>query len=415
MGEHSGFIKDSTGNLYKVNAAGTVSAIKTGTDLTVTERPNIPTSKGFYASEIVRVAPVEVSRLGKAVRTVAAAAGPIGLTVSAVSLVCELTAICDQAGQWFIQGNDPMPGAPSSYPASDGKWVAWGDRFTYSPEAACGDTQRIETNVGPTSTYVYDHIEQLDLNTYKCFVRHIQYGSIFYASNTARSSGCPSGYALQGSDCVKTGVTESHAATAADWDAKESLLNDSRFIDPLLEKGSPVPVSAPQITTPVKVPLGSETKTMKDGTGNVTGTETTITEAEISQPSGSENPTGSPSLIKITENTTVNNYNTSNQLTSSTTTVSSTQTPVQTQQEPITISIDNVPDQELQTYAVPGTFSFTSWGSGSCPADKTWNTMFGTQAFSYQLTCDFATTFKPILLLIAAIVSFMIVASTRTE
>lgn len=205
------------------------------------------------------------------------------------------------------------------------------------------------------------------------------------------------------------------APTAADWDAKESLLNDSRFIDPLLEKGSPVPVSAPQITTPVKVPLGSETKTMKDGTGNVTGIETTITEAEISQPSGSENPTGSPSLIKITENTTVNNYNTSNQLTSSTTTVSSTQTPVQTAQEPITISIDNVPDQELQTYAVPGTFSFTSWGSGACPADKTWNTMFGTQAFSYQLTCNFATTFKPILLLIAAIVSFMIVASTRTE
>jgi hypothetical protein len=41
--------------------------------------------------------------------------------------------------------------------------------------------------------------------------------------------------------------------------------------------------------------------------------------------------------------------------------------------------------------------------------------MFGTHEFSYQLTCDFATTAKPIILLIAGIVSFMIVASIRTD
>lgn len=337
MGEHSGFIKDSSGNLYKVNAAGTVSAINTGNTLAVTEKVNIPTSKGFYSSEIVRSAPVEISRLGKTVRTIAAASGPVGLTISAVSLVCELTTICDQAGQWLIGGGDPLVGDQID-PTYSGNWYT-STNVLYPTAQSAADAQcPLSGLIAPAESIIFA-------------------GGVYYNIYCHNSSG---GLQLTGAIRLlgSSYVGSPRAPTTADWDTKESLLNDSRFIDPLLEKGSPVPVSSPQITTPVKVPLGSETKTMKDGTGNVTGTETTITEAEISQPSGSENPTGSPSLIKITENTTVNNYNTSNQLTSSTTTVSSTQTPVQTAQEPITISIDNVPDQELQTYASTRHFQF---------------------------------------------------------
>ncbi len=285
MGEHSGFIKDSSGNLYKVNAAGTVSAINTGNTLAVTEKVNIPTSKGFYSSEIVRSAPVEVSRLGKTVRTIAAASGPVGLTISAVSLVCELTTICDQAGQWLIGGGAPAQGDEID-PTYSGNWYT-STNVMYPTAQSAADAQcPISGLISPATRIIFAF-------------------DVYYNIECHNSSG---GLQITGSIRLlgSSYVGAPRAPTSADWDAKESLLNDSRFIDPLLEKGSPVPVSAPQITTPVKVPLGSETKTMKDGTGNVTGTETTTTEAEITQPSGAENPTNSPSIIKITENNTTN-------------------------------------------------------------------------------------------------------------
>ena len=87
MGEHTGIIKDSTGNFYRVNPAGTVSAIKTGTDLVVTEKINIPTSKGNFAVDLLRNVTADIPRMGKAVRNVAIATGPVGLTISAVQLI----------------------------------------------------------------------------------------------------------------------------------------------------------------------------------------------------------------------------------------------------------------------------------------------------------------------------------------
>ena len=412
MGEHTGIIKDSNGNYYRVNPAGTVSAIKTGTDLVVTEKINIPTSKGNFAVDLLRNVTADIPRMGKAVRNVAIATGPVGLTISAVQLICDLTTICNQAGQWMMGGSDPYPTLPNSYPASDGRWWGWDNVWFPDPQSACSYQRRLDTNVAVGA--VFHHMEQANATQYKCYATHPNYGStIFYASNATLNTGCASQYTLSGTECTKTGLTQAHVPTASDWDTKEALLNDARFIDTLLEKNQPLPVGTPTITTPQQVPIASETKTLKDGSGNVTGTETTTTEAVISQPSAAENPTGSPTIIKVLENSTVNNYNTSNQLTSSTTTVSSNTPPAPPQA--ITISIDNVPDVPLQTVAVPGTFSFTSWGSGSCPADKTWTTMFGTHQFSYQLTCDFAGMAKPIILLIAAIVSIMIVASIRTD
>ena len=393
MGEHTGIIKDSSGNYYRVNPAGTVSAIKTGTDLAVTEKINIPTSKGNFAVDLARNVSAEIPRMGKAVRTVAVAGGPVGMAISAVSLICELTTICNQAGQWFVQQDPAYTGYPETttnqYYCATGFCVQ-----TQAPtkELACS---KLSSIYGTTVTY--------NASTDKCTGNGVNQGLSTFG-------GCAPGYTLSGTTCNLNSV--SHVATTSDWDSKESLMNDARFIDPLMEKNQPVPVGTPTITTPQQVSIASETKTLKDGAGNVTGTETTTTEAVISQPTAAENPTGSPTIIKVLENSTVNNYNTSNQLTSSTTTVSSNTPPAPQQ---ITITIDDVPDVPLQTKEVPGTFSFTSWGSGSCPADKTWTTMFGTHQFSYQLTCDFAGMAKPIILLIAAIVSIMIVASIRTD
>lgn len=412
LGDHSGFIKDSAGSYYKVNASGTVSAVKTGTNLAVTEKINIPTSKGFFSVDLARSAAVEIPRIGKAVRTLAVVTGPVGLAVGTVQAICTLTSICNDAGQWMMQA----PYDPVNYPDQTNSVES------YCTAGFCNGTY--DTRAGSANQSCKNAVEVKQLwgagktgaasSETVCVVTTTSNGSTINSSIT-KVPGCPPLYAISGTICVLTVSNDSTAPTATDWDNKESLLNDGQFIDELLNKFWPVPVAPPTIPNPVKVPIGSEAKTTKDGSGNTTGTETTTTEAEITTPTVADNPTGSPSMISIVENNVTNYYNTSNQLTSSVTTTTSNQSTVTPPQEPITISIDNVPDTTVTTYAVPGTFSFTSWGSGSCPADKTWNTMFGNQIFSYQLTCDFAAMFKPILLLIAAIVSFMIVASIRTE
>ncbi len=399
LGDSSGLTKETAGNFYQLNTAGTATATKSGTNLSLLEKVNVPTSKGSFAFDLARSVPVDINRVGKAMRVLAVATGPVGLAVSVVDAICSLSSICNSAGDWhYLQ-----PGGFDLNSTAAGT-------LAHDSLGCSGSTLQI------VLTCVYSKFS--DGRTHKSLAydgsltnRVVVTGQLL-PNFPSLSMGKI--YSVNYSTIPYSGAVDV-PATSSHWDTAESKLNDQRFIQPLLDKNAPVPVGAPTITTPQKVPIGSETKTTKDGSGNTTGTETTTTEAEITQPSGAENPTNSPSVIKITENTTVNNYNTSNQLTSSTTTVSSTQTPVQTQQEPITITIDSVPDVPLQTVAVPGTFSFTSWGSGSCPSPKTWNTMFGTQIFSYQLTCDFATTAKPIILLIAAIVSFMIVASIRTE
>lgn len=149
----------------------------------------VQTSKGLQSFNITKTADVDVSRVGKAMRGLAVLGGPVGLTLTAVSLVCELTTICNQAGQWMMEPAAD-PSSPNSYPSVNGKWTAWGSRYVATPEAGCRDAERIQQNVGPTLQYQYDHIKQISSNTYKCFAKRISDGvSGFYASNTSQLPG----------------------------------------------------------------------------------------------------------------------------------------------------------------------------------------------------------------------------------
>jgi hypothetical protein len=253
-------------------------------------------------------------------------------------------------------------------------------------------------------------MEMLSTDTYKCFARRISDGIVFYASNTSYIPGCAPGYTLQGSNCVKDGVVP-RAVTNADWDAKESLLNDNRFIEPLVTGNHPVPVQNPTLSAPVKQTIGKQTTTIKDGAGNTTGTEEAITEAEISTPSSGENPTNNPSLIKITETTINNTYNLNNQLTNTTTTVNDG--PQQPQPESIKIEIDDMQDAQLETYQLPVNFSYDSWGSGSCPADRSVIYHYGSLNLTFQPACDFAVGIQPVVLVVAGMIAMYILAGVK--
>lgn len=405
MSEHSGIIKDSTGNFYKVNGAGTVSALQSGTNLTLAEKVTFPTSKGSFSADLARTVAVQVPRVGKAVRTLAVASGPIGMTLTAVSLVCELTNICNVDGifnqftsltggdaiethvGWCVSNGSQIP----CYPDKDLRAAVQAANACFSANPSnCeyGDTEPRYS--GQTLIGAFYRLKFKSDGSYSAPIAASFMGTYTPPSPT------------------------SSPATASDWDSKESLLNDERFISELLSVNAPVPVGNPSLSAPVSVPIGSNTKTIKDANGNVTGTETTTSEATISEPTSGENPSGSPTIIKIVENHTTNNYNTNNELTGSTTTTSGGTEQQQPQSQSVEIEIDNIEATPLQERAVPFPFETDSWGSGSCPSDRTVNYHYGTLNLTFEPACQFAEGIKPIVLILAGFIAmFIIMGGTK--
>lgn len=220
MSEHSGIIKDSTGNFYKINSAGTVSALKSGTTLNLTEKVSIPTSKGFFSVELSRSAPVEVNRIGKAVRGLAVATGPLGLAITAVDAICTLTTICNDAGNWIFGASEAdqvanlVGGWVGNYDTSplacasdvDGRGcasVVWGSAFNIGGFSYSIQSDRINAEVRLLSKTTGADMGAGKLRK--------------FISNFAPQPQAP--------------------ATAANWDAKESLLNDAQFIDERIASG----------------------------------------------------------------------------------------------------------------------------------------------------------------------------------
>lgn len=408
ISEHSGIIKDSTGNFYKVNAAGTVSALQSGTNLTLTEKVTFPTSKGSFAADLTRTVAVEVPRIGKAVRSFAVASGPVGLTLTAVSLVCELTNICNQAGEWFF--NNPYSDSVD-YPASTptvGYYITGGIDGTQAASVSLSCKLAAGKQLAGSTTTLISETLCEEKTSAGAFFRNIPV--YWYNSGSV----CPPHYTKTGTTCTLSENVNTGPATSADWDSKESLLNDDRFISELLSVNAPVPVGNPSFSAPVTVPIGSNTKTVKDANGNVTGTETTTSEAVLDLPSSGENPSGSPTIIKIIENHTTNNYNTNNELTGSTTTTSGGTEQQQPQSQSVEIEIDNIEATPLQERAVPFPFETDSWGSGSCPADRTVNYHYGTLNLTFEPACQFAEGIKPIVLILAGFIAmFIIMGGTK--
>lgn len=165
-----------------------------------------------------------------------------------------------------------------------------------------------------------------------------------------------------------------------------------------------LPVQTPSIPTPIKSPISKQTTTLKDGSGNTDE----ITEAQIESPTPAENPTGNPNLIKITEITTKNTYNTSNVLTSTTTTT--TGGTEQPQPQSFEIDIDNMQDQPLEERVIPGIFAHTSWGSGSCPGDRSVSYHYGTLNLTFQPACDATIALQPLVVILAGIAALFIIS-----
>ncbi|WP_292995258.1 virulence factor TspB C-terminal domain-related protein [Nitrosomonas sp.] len=411
MGEHSGIIRDSNGNFSKVSANGSIRTLTSNTALALVEKPIIQTSKGALEVSLNRTVPVDVPRIGKAIGAFAQKVGPLSMALATVDLICSLSNICNQSGSWIAGGVDPNPSLPNSYPVSDGQWWGWNSNYYPDVQSACSDTARLTVNVG--SGAQFDHYEVIDSSTYRCYGKLPQYpGNVYFASNTNKITGCAPQYTLNGSTCQKSGVTTSHPATANDWTAKESLLNNSGFTPELFNAGESIPTGTPVLTgSPVNVPMGTTTKTLKDGSGTVTGTESAVTSLSITDGATST----APNVINITETMINTTYNTSNVVTGSMTTTTDPVQPLRpSKTDPLEIKFDTVNDTPLTEKIVTAPFTTTSWGSGECPPDIAMNLTRGNYSIDSQPFCDFAISLKPVLLLVAALAgAYIVITSTR--
>lgn len=302
---NTGVIQGSSGSYYLVEGSK-VTQISQSQAMEMRHKFPINTTKGPREVEFVRGATAHMPKVGAAVSKFAQRVGPIGMTLATVDLVCSLSNICNTNGEWIVQGNDPYPGLPNSYPATDGKWWGWTlngvDSYYPSTDSACGDSVRISQNLGNPSEYVFDHTEYVNDNTYKCFARRISSGTVSYASNTSRYSGCADNYSLVGSNCVKNGVSQSGTATTQDWTNAESSLNDDRFLPDLISNNEQIPINLPTITgSPLRQQLTKETAPTLDSSGTQTGTKETATELVITDASTADKP----NQIDIKEETTV--------------------------------------------------------------------------------------------------------------
>ena len=408
----AGWIKGADGVYSRAFSDGNgTRAMPTNATVNSTSTALVQTSKGITAIDIVKTANVNTARLGSAMIGLAKKAGPLGMTLTAASLVCELTEICNQAGKWMM--NPPAsPTAPNSYPATDGKYWGWGTTYYPTIQGACSDSARLAANVGTSSSFTFDHSVDLGGGQYACFVKRASDGQVFAASNTNKVSGCAPGYTLTGSNCLKNGVVPVEA-TNTDLDNAASKLNDDRVTPHLIDAGEDVPTGVPTITNTPKQVISEDTAVTKDQNGNATGTKVTTTEAEIVDAATAE----SPGKAIVKETTTVTNYDINNTVINSTTSTSYTsQPPPNNPADQITISFDDVPDDGVEHEDVDTELETPqSWGDGFCPADETIDYHYGTLTFDFQPTCNFAIGVRPVLIFMASVTALFIVAGVKVE
>lgn len=399
----AGWVKDGNGvssRAFSHDSNGVRSA-PTNSTISATSRVNVNSSKGLVPFDVVKTATVDTARVGKGMRALAVVGGPLGISITAATLVCELTTICEDAGKWFTSGDPAYPNYPSS--SAYGRYVTGSYTPSNAPTAETSCARYMTTNSFPTGW-----TSELTSET-NCRIKNAEGGTSSDLTVAFQLGTCATGYAYHASSntCAAT-FAPAGEATPANWDAIEALLNDNRFVPELLEKKADVPTGVPTLTADQKKHLGLDSVPTKDSSGNITGRQDTNTHIEAIEAGNSDKP----GLVLFKETKTFINYDNSNNQISTSTSTSYTNQPQTATPEPpqYTITFDSVENVNLPTYSIPNTYSSTSWGSGTCPADIDVSLSAVTFAIPTAPVCSVAEMINPFVLLFASITSIYIIA-----
>ncbi|SEQ60290.1 hypothetical protein, partial [Nitrosomonas ureae] len=320
----AGWIKGADGAYTKAfgeSAKITLSSPPSGISTTSTALIN--TSKGIQAMDIVKTAAVDVNRVGAAVGKLAQRVGPVGMTLTAVSLVCELSSICNDAGQWMFGSSeaDQVAGLV-------GGWVV---NYDSSPLACAPDVdgRGCASSYWGSSFNIGGFSYTIEADRINAEVRLLN-----------KTTGADMGAGKLRKLISNFTPQPIFPATEANWESKSSLLNDDRFIPELIGKGESVPSNVPTLIPDQKKGLGLESKPTRDSSGNVTGREDTTTEIEAVDAGTTDNP--GRVIIKETQTTIKYDIN-NNQINTTTNTSYSSQPQPDKPQQNFEIKFDEVP------------------------------------------------------------------------
>lgn len=336
-----------------------------------------------YQATITKTAAADIAKVGMALSKFAQRVGPLAMAAATATLICDLASICANAAEWALN-KIGFPSGSGSYPScEEAIGLAAGSNF---PQ--CTTISNAHSNVfwfrSPSSPPS--------------------------SANCTNVGGTSWTYTALAYTCTNPPST-SEPLAPNDWTNAETALSTPAGADRLAAELEPLPIKAPSVFAPISVPLGTSTATNKDPAGNATGTQTTTRRMDI-EDAATE---AEPYRVTVKETSTVTNYDLNNSPISSTETVSQSDTPAEPPPpEDIEIDFDESVDRDLQTFEVPGLFSYTPFGgAGSCPQDVTENTKFGNVTMSYAPVCEVAEGVKPFVILLAIISAFFIVSGSR--
>lgn len=347
-----------------------------------------------YQANITKTAAADIPKVGAALSKFAQRVGPISMALATADLICSLTDLCNLNGNWMITRS-----ADDQVSHLMGGWVA---NFDSSPLSCTSDM-----DMTACANSVWGNAFNLGGFSYTVFPDRIE-ASIALKS---KSTGTTLGEGKLRRMVSNFQPDPPTAPTASDWTAAENKLSSPAGADRLAAELEPLPVQVPSVFSPISVPLGTATATNKDALGNATGTQQTTRRLDI-EDAATE---AEPYRVTVKETDTVTNYDLNNSPLSSTETVTQTDTPTEPPPpEEIEIDFDESTDRDLQTFEVPGLFSYTPFGgAGSCPQDVTENTKFGNVTMSYAPVCRVAEGVRPFVILLAIISAFFIVSGSR--
>lgn len=404
----SPYFRDSSGNWHK---SSTFNAQLSAGKLTYEGQYRVqsPTAGRAFPVTISRAVDVDTSRLGSAVKKFAKLAGPVGVGIVLADLICSETAICEDAGQWFTQSDPAIAG----YPQTTEKFfycTGFGCNLQPGPQDVSGPTPTItcqKTAGAQSESFFYKSNTQTT-----CLFGRVS-GGPDYQINVNKWNGCPTYYTTGPTECTLNGDPNPTLATDQDWDENETTMNDPAFIEPMYNQQQELPIGTPDPFEPVNYVSGEKTTTLRDSSGNITGTSVETTTLTLTDASTSS----APNQFDVKESKTVINYDINNNIIDQSTTITEGPPTIPPDNDPTDedFEFDDMEDEELQEWEMPDVFDWESWGSGSCPANRLIDYSYGSLELSYEPACTFATDVKPIILIIAGIIAMYIISGIRTE
>ena len=365
------------------------------------------TSKGRIPITVDQKSPVTLNKLGKAVTNLTKRLGPLAYALAARQLVCDLSNICvppngteyqhkqtnDELGYsinpqiQYSAANSPRLNEPMDvWPYF--KTSVWGNDTQVQPPTNCAAPQLDQqcTYMRGTGTYTFN------------FNIHRTCSAGYTYNTTTMKCDAPANYQ----------PNPYRPLVPQDYIDAEPKLNDPRLITPTIDAGEPIEVGAPE-TQPKSIPLSRTSETTRDGSGTATGTKTTETTLKI-------DPTPSPTVVKVSETTTITTTNITNNTTNTTTITDEPSAELPPEKEETEIEFDEVPDEPPLTDFTPDVdYSDNSWGGGSCPAAPVMSTSKGTYLYNIQPACDFVSSARPIILLLAGLAALYIISGVKTD